>query len=180
VVFLVEDNGYAISVPVEKQTAAAISPRWWARSEPAVEEVDGTDFPLPWRPCGGGWTGAARAWPSPGSAEVIRPIPFAFDDERLYKTQAERAAEAAAIPSSSFPSNWSPRACWTAIALEIIVHRSRNPDPASHRERVARQPPARASALLRLYSDRVDPASSAFSTTAAPGGPARPWSMRST
>jgi len=168
VVFLVEDNGYAISVPVEKQTAGGnIAALVGAFPSLHVEEVDGTDFTASLEAMRRGvdWC-RARHGPALVRAEVIRPYSHSLsDDERLYKTQAERAAEAARDPILKFPEQLVAEGVLDRHALEIIVHEVEIQIQQASENALHAQPPARASALLRLYSDRVDPASSAFSTT---------------
>ncbi|MGO9094803.1 MAG: thiamine pyrophosphate-dependent enzyme [Bryobacteraceae bacterium] len=167
VVFLIEDNGYAISVPVEKQTAGGnIAALVGAFPSLLVEEVDGTDFTASLEAMRRGvdWC-RARNGPALVRAEVIRPYSHSLsDDERLYKTQAERAAEAARDPILKFPEQLVAEGVLDRHALEIIVHEIEVEIQQATENALRAQPPARASALLRLYSDRVDPASSAFST----------------
>src|SRR5205809_146205 len=101
VLFLVEDNGYAISVPVEVQTAGGDISRL-VRSFPGlhVDSIDGTDF-----------FGSLRALreatayvrerrgPAFVHARCIRPYSHSLsDDEKLYKPAAEREAEARRDP----------------------------------------------------------------------------------
>ena len=102
VLFLVEDNGYAISVPVEVQTAGGDISKLVA-SFPGllVRSIDGTDFPTCYRTHARGdrlraRRGADRRFVH---AHVTRPYSHSLsDDERLYKTPDERAAEALRDP----------------------------------------------------------------------------------
>src|SRR5262245_28988361 len=94
--FLVEDNGYAISVPVEVQTPGGDISRL-VRSFPGlhVESVDGTDFFASVR----AMREAARyvrerQGPAFVHARVIRPYSHSLsDDDKLYKPQEERQTE---------------------------------------------------------------------------------------
>ena len=105
VLFLVEDNGYAISVPVEHQTAGGSISKL-VRNFPHlhVEECDGTD-PLESYDA---LTRAvahcrARSGPALVHAHVTRPYSHSLsDDERLYKTPEEREAEAHRDPVPKF------------------------------------------------------------------------------
>ena len=106
VLFLVEDNGYAISVPVEYQTAGGSISKL-ARNFPGfhIEECDGTD-PLE---SYGAMVRAvdhcrARCGPALVHAHVTRPYSHSLsDDEKLYKTPDERARwSLAAIPCRKF------------------------------------------------------------------------------
>jgi 2-oxoisovalerate dehydrogenase E1 component len=105
VLFLVEDNGYAISVPIEVQTAGgSISKLISNFPEFHIEECDGTD-PLESYAT---LTRAAehcrsRRGPALVHAHVTRPYSHSLsDDERLYKPTAEREAEARRDPIPRF------------------------------------------------------------------------------
>src|SRR5215212_317911 len=105
VLFLVEDNGDAISVPVEVQTAGGDISRL-VRSFPGlhVDSIDGTDFFVSLRAIR---TAAeyvrSRQGPAFVHARVIRPYSHSLsDDEKLYKPPAEREAEAKRDPIVRF------------------------------------------------------------------------------
>src|SRR5688500_17213450 len=101
IVCLVEDNGYAISVPVEVQTAGGDISRL-VSSFPGlfVQSIDGTDFPESYRAMQDAVAYArARKGPALVHAKVIRPYSHSLsDDEKLYKTPDERKAEAQRDP----------------------------------------------------------------------------------
>jgi 2-oxoisovalerate dehydrogenase E1 component len=87
--FLIEDNGYAISVPVEVQTAGGDVSRL-VESFPNLKvwRCDGTDFLESYRTLGEAaeWARRERK-PAFVHAKVIRPYSHSLsDDERLYKT----------------------------------------------------------------------------------------------
>ena len=105
VLFLVEDNGYAISVPVEFQTPGGnISKLLGNFPHFYVEECDGTDplesyvaLKTAVAHC------RARRGPALVHAHVIRPYSHSLsDDEKLYKTDEEREAEAHRDPVPKF------------------------------------------------------------------------------
>src|SRR3954470_12642090 len=101
VVYMIEDNGYAISVPVEVQTAGGDLSKLVA-SFPGlfVQSIDGCDFVGSYRAMAAA-VGYARARKGPAlvHARVIRPYSHSLsDDEKLYKTKDERAAEAKRDP----------------------------------------------------------------------------------
>jgi 2-oxoisovalerate dehydrogenase E1 component len=105
VVFLVEDNGYAISVPCEVQTPGG-SVSHLLQNHPGlhIEDYDGTD-PLE------SYAAAQRAvehcrnrrGPALLHAHVTRPYSHSLsDDEKLYKPASEREAEAHRDPIPKF------------------------------------------------------------------------------
>src|SRR5687768_14285971 len=96
ILYLVEDNGYAISVPVEVQTPGADVSRL-VESFPNLKlwRCDGTDFLDSYRTLGDAvsWVRRERK-PAFVHAKVIRPYSHSLsDDERLYKTPEERRAK---------------------------------------------------------------------------------------
>ncbi len=101
VIFCVQDNEYAISVPVEVQTPGGNISRL-VSSFPNFhfEEMDGTDLVTA---CAALQRAAdhcrAGAGPAFVHAHVIRPYSHSLsDDERLYRPDAEREADAARDP----------------------------------------------------------------------------------
>jgi len=173
VLFLVEDNGYAISVPVEVQTPGGDISRL-VRSFPGlhVDSIDGTDFFASLRAMRDA-TAYVRARKGPAfvHARVIRPYSHSLsDDEKLYKTPAEREAEAKRDPILRFTEFLKEKGIATdedLAALTADVEREVN-DAALRA--LAAPKPAKNTAELWLYSPDVDPASSAFETPARPEG----------
>jgi 2-oxoisovalerate dehydrogenase E1 component len=166
-VFLIEDNGYAISVPVEKQTAGGNVARLLS-GFPNLKrlEVDGTDFMASYQALSEAAAYArARRGPALVHATVIRPYSHSLsDDERLYKTKAERAAEEARDPILKFPEWLVAEGVLDRHALQVIVHEV-DKEIQEATDRVLRaDPPAKGSALRHLYSDVVDPTSPEFDT----------------
>src|SRR5437762_3709765 len=103
VIFCVEDNGYAISVPVEVQTAGgSISRLVSGFPNFHFEEIDGTDPVASY----GAFRRAVKYCreghgPSFVHAHVIRPYSHSLsDDERLYRPETERERDAARDPVS--------------------------------------------------------------------------------
>src|ERR1700752_4676081 len=103
IIFCVQDNGYAISVPVEVQTAGgSISRLVSGFPNFHFEEVDGTDpvasyaaFQRAARYCREG------LGPAFVHAHVIRPYSHSLsDDERLYRPESERERDAQRDPVS--------------------------------------------------------------------------------
>ena len=101
VMFVVEDNGYAISVPVEVQTAGGnISRLVSGFPNFHFEEVDGTD-PVTSYAAMRRAAAYCRAGKGPAfvHAHVIRPYSHSLsDDERLYRPDVERQRDAARDP----------------------------------------------------------------------------------
>ncbi|HYL74041.1 MAG TPA: dehydrogenase E1 component subunit alpha/beta [Bryobacteraceae bacterium] len=166
-VFLIEDNGYAISVPVEKQTAGGnVAQLLSGFSNLKRIEVDGTDFIASYRAMFEAAAYArARKGPALVHARVTRPYSHSLsDDERLYKTKAERAVEEARDPIIKFPEWLIAEGILDRHALQRIVHEI-DKEIQEATDRVLRaDPPAKGSALQYLYSDKVDPTSAEFET----------------
>src|SRR6202167_79798 len=105
VLFVVQDNGYAISVPVKVQTPGGnISSLVRNYPDLLVEECDGTEvlesYAVMERAVG---HCRARRGPALVHAHVTRPYSHSLsDDEKLYKTSAARDAEAARDPVPKF------------------------------------------------------------------------------
>src|SRR5215470_5847874 len=129
VLFLIEDNGYAISVPVEVQTAGGDVSRL-VRGFPGlhVDSIDGTDFFASLRAMREAAAYVrARKGPALVHAHVIRPYSHSLsDDEKLYKPTAEREAEAKRDPIALFQTFLQEKGLATADELAAMaddVHR---------------------------------------------------------
>ena len=162
---LVEDNGYAISVPVEKQTAGGNIARLLEGFPGLLRlEVDGTDFVESFRAVSHA-ADYCRSGHGPAlvHASVIRPYSHSLsDDEKLYKSKAERAEEAARDPLTTFPQFLLREGIMDRVELDRIIQEigrdvERITDLVLHEP-----PPAKGSALTHLYSDAIDPTSSSF------------------
>ena len=167
--FLIEDNGYAISVPRECQTAGGnISPLVSGFPGLFREEVDGTDFLASYRTMK-----SAAAYVRGGEgpalvhAHVIRPYSHSLsDDERLYKTPAEREAEAERDPVLIFPRFLVDAGILDRHRLQLITHEVDQEVHAATERALLEEPPAASSALVHLYSNTVDPSAEQFETEA--------------
>jgi 2-oxoisovalerate dehydrogenase E1 component len=174
VLFLVEDNGYAISVPVEVQTPGGDISRL-LRGFPSlrVTSVDGTDFFASLRAMREATAYVrARNGPALVHARVIRPYSHSHsDDERLYKSPAEREAEARRDPLPRFAEFLRVQSLATAADLAAIgTELDREIQDAVELALAAPQP-SKSTAALWVYSPDVDPTSEAFDGPATPGGP---------
>jgi 2-oxoisovalerate dehydrogenase E1 component len=167
VIFCVEDNGYAISVPVEVQTAGgSISRLVSGFPNFHFEEVDGTDPVASY----GAFTRAVKYCreghgPAFVHAHVIRPYSHSLsDDERLYRPDSERERDAARDPVSRTQmfllregilddKGINQLEKEVDAELQIAVDRALEALPA-----------APESITKYVYSPDIDPASSAFDT----------------
>lgn len=162
---LVEDNGYAISVPVERQTAGGNIARLLEGFPSLLRcEIDGTDFIESHRVLKQA-AQYCRAGNGPAlvHASVVRPYSHSLsDDERLYKPQVERDQEAARDPLRTFPDLLVREGIVERAVLERIAREVEN-EVAETSQRVLRESPPRSSSAFEfLYSPHINPASSAF------------------
>jgi 2-oxoisovalerate dehydrogenase E1 component len=167
VLYLIEDNGYAISVPVEVGLAgASISKLVRGFPNLFVTEVDGCNFLESYDAiryaaeyC------RLRKGPSLVHAHVIRPYSHSVsDDEKLYRPAPERERELARDPVPAFArflveEGISSESELAALRKEI----DRSIDADADRALAAPLPPPE-SALRWVYSPDVDPSSPAFDT----------------
>src|ERR1041385_1871619 len=106
IVYLVEDNGYAISVPVEVNTpGGSISKVVSGFPGLYIQEVDGCDLIASYEVMRRAIEHARqRKGPALVHARVIRPYSHSLsDDEVLYRPPSEREAEAKKDPLVRFP-----------------------------------------------------------------------------
>ena len=162
---LVEDNGYAISVPVERQTAGGNITRLLEGFPGLLRvEVDGTNFVESFRALKHAMTYCREGHgPALVHASLIRPYSHSLsDDERLYKPQTEREQEALRDPLSTFPEFLIREGYLDGHALERMTQEM-DTEVAELTQRVLREtPPAKGSAFDFLYSDKIDPRSNLF------------------
>jgi len=162
--YLIEDNGYAISVPVEQQTAGgSISALTSAIPGLFRQEIDGTDFFASWH----AMQAAVRycregKGPALVHAHCIRPYSHSLsDDERLYKIAAERAAEAERDPVLRFPKLLIDEGVLDRRMLQDITHEIDEEIQQVTQQALHEEPPSPTSALVHLYSD-LDPCAPRF------------------
>src|SRR3989441_2133267 len=173
VLFLVEDNGYAISVPVEVQTPGGDISRL-VRSFPGlhVDSVDGTDFFASLRAMRDAAAYVrARKGPAFVHARVIRPYSHSLtDDEKLYKTAAERESEARRDPITRM-QQWlvSNGLASEADLADMLKSVEREVNEAAD-QALAAPKPAPETAALYVFSPDVNPSSREFATPAQPEG----------
>jgi 2-oxoisovalerate dehydrogenase E1 component len=176
VLFLVEDNGYAISVPIECQTAGGNIAKLVAGFPGLLRlEVDGADFIDSFRAMSeaAAWCRSQRK-PALVHASVIRPYSHSLsDDERLYKTDAERAAEAARDPILRFPELLIAEGILDPHLLRLLASEVDKEIHDTAEAALKAPAPATNTTLRYLYSPKVDPAADDFCTPAQLSGEPR-------
>src|SRR5579872_3330684 len=161
VLFLVEDNGYAISVPVEYQTAGGNVAQLLGGFPGLLRlEVDGVDFLASYRVL----SEAARycragSGPALVHARVVRPLSHSLsDDERMYKTAAERTLEAGRDPVLNFPRWLVAEGLLDRQRLQLLTHEVEEEVRQATEQALRASPPTPESALTNLYSPDEVPA----------------------
>ena len=180
VLFLVEDNKYAISVPVEVQTAGG-SVSKLVRNFPdlLVEEVDGCDPVASYEVL----VRAAeycrhRKGPALVHAHVIRPYSHSLsDDEVLYKPPREREEEAKRDCTLTFPKRLIADGVATEAEIEQIRRQVEEEVDVAADMALASPQPQPESALRYVYSPDVDPTSEQFDTEDDPQFAGDPTTM---
>ena len=182
VVYLVEDNGYAISVPVEVNTAGRLDLQAGQRDFPGlfIQEVDGCDLMASFDVLNKAVDYArARKGPALVHAHVIRPYTHSLsDDEIQYRPPAEREADSRARSDDPIPQV-------SARAGHRHTGRAR-PDRCPGRRRRCRSRPTSpwprrqpdADTVYRyVYSPDVDPTCEQFDTEDDPQFTGDPTTM---
>jgi 2-oxoisovalerate dehydrogenase E1 component len=180
VFFLVEDNGYAISVPVEVQTAGgSISKLLTGFPHLYVEEVDGCD-PLASYDAVSRAVAYCRARRGPAllHAHVIRPYSHSLsDDEMMYKTPEEREAEAGRDPVTTFSARLLAEGIATEAELADIRARVDEEIEVATEIALASPQPGPETIHRYVYSPDVDPTAEAFDTEEDPQFDGAPTTM---
>jgi 2-oxoisovalerate dehydrogenase E1 component len=172
-VYLVEDNGYAISVPVEAQTPGGDISRLVERfPHLKVIRVDGCDFPASHAALAEAVQWARdRQGPALVHARVTRPYSHSLsDDERLYKTPAERAAEAERDPLLRMKTLLLNEGLATEADLAAMLVGIDAEIAEATAKALAAEKPAPHTAGDWVFSPTIDPASAAFDHPAEPHG----------
>ena len=166
---LIEDNGYAISVPVERQTPGGNIARLLEGFPGMLRlEVDGTDFLESYRVMKSA-ADYCRAGHGPAlvHASVVRPYSHSLsDDERLYKSAAEREQDALRDPLRKFAGLLTQQGVLNRQSVDEIAQQVER-EIADLAESVLHEAgPPEGSAYRYLYSEKIDPASSDFEAEA--------------
>jgi 2-oxoisovalerate dehydrogenase E1 component len=173
VIFLVEDNGYAISVPVEINTPGGNISRLVANFPNFhFAEIDGTDAEL----CLRAFQAAAehcRAGNGPAlvHGHVIRPYSHSLsDDDKLYRSAAEREADALRDPLTKMQMRLLREGILSAEQItELEQSLDREVAEAAERALVAPLPEI-SSIPKHVYSENLDPTHASFATEQAVEG----------
>ena len=167
VIFCVEDNGYAISVPVEVNTPGGNISRLVANFPNFhFAEVDGTDAVA----CLAAFQEAA-AWCRAGNGPAfvhghcIRPYSHSLsDDDKLYRSAAEREADALRDPIARMRLRLLEGSVMTEEQL-LALEQSIEHEVAEAAERALLAPlPSIDSIPRHVYSEDLDPCHAAFAT----------------
>src|ERR1700685_1885684 len=172
VIFCVQDNGYAISVPVEIQTAGgSISRLVSGFPNFHFEEVDGTDpvassaaFQRAVKYCREGHG------PAFVHAHVIRPYSHSLsDDERLYRPDSERERDAARDPVSRTQMFLLREGILDEKGINELEKKVEEELQVAVDQALAALPPAPESVLQYVYSPDLDPTAVSFDTQSVVG-----------
>jgi 2-oxoisovalerate dehydrogenase E1 component len=169
VIFCVQDNGYAISVPVEVQTAGgSISRLVSGFPNFHFEEVDGTDPEASYR----AFQRAAKYCreghgPAFVHAHVIRPYSHSLsDDERLYRPDAERERDAARDPVTRTQMFLLREGILDEKGINDLEKKVEEELQQAVDQALAALPPAPETITHYVYSPELDPSSPTFDTAA--------------
>jgi 2-oxoisovalerate dehydrogenase E1 component len=174
VIFCVEDNGYAISVPVEINTPGgnishlvANFPNFY------FAEVDGTDPEASLRAF---QAAAAHCRAGNGPAFIhghcVRPYSHSLsDDDKLYRSAAEREADAMRDPLAKMQMRLLREGILTAEEINQLEKQLDQEAAAAAEVALVAALPAVSSITQHVYSESLDPTSSTFATehAEAPG-----------
>jgi 2-oxoisovalerate dehydrogenase E1 component len=167
VVFLLEDNGYAISVPVEVQTAGGdVSKLVSGFPNLYRQRCDGTD-PIESLAVMRRAVDNCRKnrGPSFVHAKVIRPYSHSLsDDEKLYRAETERVADAERDPVKRFGSFILQEGVATQDELQQLKDEIDREISEAADKALASPQPAAETVTDFVYSPNIDPTSPEFDT----------------
>ncbi|HEY5940298.1 MAG TPA: dehydrogenase E1 component subunit alpha/beta [Gemmatimonadales bacterium] len=180
VVFLVEDNGYAISVPVEVNTpGGSISKLLTGFPGLFIQEVDGCDVLASFDVLSKAAEYArARKGPALVHAHVIRPYSHSLsDDEVHYRPSAERQLDADRDPLIRFPKHLLEQGIATQAELDQIEREVEEEVQVAAEVALASPQPGTDTIYNYVYSPDVDPTSEQFDTEDDPRFAGDPTTM---
>jgi len=174
VIFCVEDNGYAISVPVEVNTPGGNISRLVANFPNFhFAEVDGTDAEACLRVFQQA-VAYCRSGQGPAfvHGHVVRPYSHSLsDDDKLYRSTAEREADALLDPLAKMQMRLLREGVLTEEQINALEHELDH-EAEQAAERALEAPLPTVDSIPRhVYSEFLDPTSSLFATeqVEAPG-----------
>ena len=163
--YLIEDNGYAISVPVEVQTAGGSISKL-VRGFPGLQvaEVDGTDPFESYSACKEAVEYCReRRGPALIHAHVTRPYSHSLsDDEKLYKSGEEREEEARRDPLSKLALVLVREGVLDQKQIESLEAEIDNEVREAADQALVAEEPSVDSIRTNVYSPEVDPSSAEF------------------
>ena len=180
VVFLIEDNKYAISVPVEVNTAGGSISRLVASFPNLyIEEVDGCDPLASYEVLTRAVDHARnRKGPALVHAHVIRPYSHSLsDDEVHYRSTEERGEDAKKDPLVRFPKYLLEQGIATEAEITAIRTGVEEEVGVATDTALASPQPALDTVHQYVYSPEVDPTSEQFDTEDDPRFTGDPTTM---
>jgi len=167
VLFLIEDNEYAISVPIEIQTAGGNISRLVAGfPDLLLRECDGTD-PVASYAAMLPAVEHCRAGKGPAlvHGRVIRPYSHSLsDDERLYRPESERQKDAARDPIIRMQMFLIREGLLEESEINVLEKRVDEEVQRASEQAQAAAPPALDSYAQLVYSPHLDPTSPAWAS----------------
>lgn len=160
VVFVIEDNGYAISVPVHVQTPGGdVSALLTGFPNLYIQKCDGTDvietyetFQRAVEHC------RERKGAALVHAKVIRPYSHSLsDDEKLYRPDEERQADAERDPVKTFAEFLMENGVISAEDLQALKAEVDKEVTEAADKALAMPQPAPETALRHVFSPDIDP-----------------------
>ena len=180
VLFLVEDNKFAISTPVEVNTPGGSISKV-VRGYPGLflTEVDGCDFLASYDALR--WAFAycrERKGPALVHAHVVRPYSHSLsDDDRLYRTEEERRKEAETDPLPRMEALLLENGLLDAEKLAALKAEVEAEVNAAADAAVESPQPDASEVFAHVFSPDADPTSPAFDTEEAPAFTGSPTTM---
>jgi 2-oxoisovalerate dehydrogenase E1 component len=165
VIFCVEDNGYAISVPVEVNTPGGNISKLVANFPNFYfAEIDGTDVELCLRTF---QTAAEHCRAGRGPAlvhgHVTRPYSHSLsDDDKLYRSAAEREADALRDPLARMQMRLLREGILSADEINALEKQLDHEVEQAAERALQAPPPAISTIPLHVYSEDLDPTSVSF------------------
>jgi 2-oxoisovalerate dehydrogenase E1 component len=171
VIFLVEDNQYAISVPVEVQTAGGkISRLVTGFPDLFIIECDGTDVLDSYEKCGKAVRYCREGkGPALVHAHTVRPYSHSMsDDERMYRTEQERDEQGRRDPLVRTRQLILDAGLANEDELDRLEEEVQKVVAEAADEALEHPQPAPGTAMKWLFSEEVDPTSGDFDTEDSP------------